>query len=196
MQLSLRTFIAIEIPDEIQNALKTMINNAQLTRMNGFRPVRPEMIHLTLKFLGETNRTQISRIQEILSEISRTQIAFKIQVKGLGAFASWENPRTVWAGLAFPPELQELSVKINESTRAIGFPQEKRVLSPHLTLARTMEDGDRRIIRKNLEPLRQYSDTSFGVFVVNHLVFFESKLQPGGSIYSPISIHPLSSPRI
>jgi 2'-5' RNA ligase len=192
MQSSQRTFIAIEIPADIQNNLKILMKKAQLTGINGFRPVRPEMIHLTLKFLGDSTEFQIVRIQEILSGISRTRLPFEIQVRGLGAFPSWDNPRTIWAGLTYPPVLQELSEKIDESTKTIGFPVEKRCLSPHLTLARIKEGGDRKIIRKTLELLLQYPENCFGIFVVSHLVLFESKLQPGGSIYTPISIHRFS----
>lgn len=192
MYPSLRTFIALEIPAEIQNTLQTLINKSQLTRINGFRPVRPEMIHLTVKFLGDTTPQQLESIQDVLSEISRTVLPFEIQVKGLGAFPSWDNPRTIWAGLSDPSALEGLSKRIDDSMRTIGFPVEKRGFSPHLTLARTMEGGDRRIMRKTLDPLRQNSEISFGFFKANHLVLFESKLQPGGSIYFPISIHPFS----
>ena len=189
MDSLLRCFIALEIPEEIQLALVKVTSKAQLVPANGFRPVRPGMIHVTLKFLGDTPLSKIPGIKKALAEIARSQKPFTLRVEGLGAFASWDHPRTIWVGLTSPPDLLNLAVKINQMTSQLGFPIENRPFSPHLTLARVSEGADRNKIKQCIDQLRQTSSVVFGDFTVSQVVLFQSSLQRGGSIYTPLSIH-------
>lgn len=196
MQNSLRCFIALEIPEEIQKALVKVINLAQLIPANGFRPVRSGMVHVTLKFLGDTPPLTIPEIEQILTQIADFQAAFQLQIKGLGAFASWDHPRTVWAGLAYPPELRDLTVQINKRIEPLGFPADNRPFSPHLTLARVSEGADFGRVKQSIEVLRENSNMVFGNITVTRLVLFQSALQRGGSIYTPVSTHNFSSRKV
>jgi 2'-5' RNA ligase len=192
MHNSLRCFIALEIPEEIQESLVKVINLAQLIPANGFRPVRSGMVHVTLKFLGDTPQSKIPEIKELLSRIAVTQTIFQLQIKGLGAFASWDHPRTVWAGLAYPPELRDLTAQINKRIESLVFPIDNRPFSPHLTLARVSEGADFRRVKQCIEVLRQNSNMVFGNITVSRLVLFKSALQRGGSIYTAVSTHNFS----
>ena len=185
----LRCFIALEIPEEIQLALVKVTSKAQLIPTNGFRPVRPGMIHLTLKFLGDTPLSKIPDIKKTLAVVAQSQKPFTLRVEGLGAFASWDHPRTIWVGLTSPPGLLSLAANINQITSQLGFPVENRQFSPHLTLARVSEGADRNKVKQCINQLRQASNVVFGDFTVSQLVLFQSSLQPGGSIYTPLSIH-------
>ena len=196
MTNQLRTFIAIEIPPAIQEKLVTIVREAHLTPENGFRPVRGGMIHITLKFLGDTDSTLLPRIGEILAAIAKSYPPFDVQVKGLGAFSSWDRPRTVWAGLAYPKALPALATQIDEQCARFKFARETRPFSPHLTLARVSENANREKTAACLQPLRQNALLDFGNLTVSKITFFRSTLQAGGSIYTPIATYPLSQGKV
>jgi 2'-5' RNA ligase len=196
MTNQLRTFIAIEIPPAIQEKLVTIVREAHLTPENGFRPVRSGMIHITLKFLGDIDSTLLPRIGEILAAIAKSYPPFDVQVKGLGAFSSWDRPRTVWAGLAYPKALPALATQIDEQCARFKFARETRPFSPHLTLARVSENANREKTAACLQPLRQNALLDFGNLTVSKITFFRSTLQAGGSIYTPIATYPLSQGKV
>jgi RNA 2',3'-cyclic 3'-phosphodiesterase len=189
MQNSLRCFIALEIPKEIQDSLVKVINLAQLIPTNGFRPVRTGMIHITLKFLGDTPQSIIPEIKQILSQIAVTQPTFQLQIRGIGAFPSWDHPRIIWAGLTYPPELQALTTQVNNQIEPVGYPIDNRPFSPHLTLARVSEGADITRVKQSIAVLRQNSNMIFGNITIAKITLFESTLQRGGSIYTPLSTH-------
>ncbi len=196
MQNSLRGFIALEIPEGIQVELNRVIIRSRLNSTNGFRPVRPGMIHLTLKFLGDVPLSSISEIQLGLSKLADLFKPLTFQMKGLGAFSSWDHPRTIWAGMVFPQELTALSLAIDKMCAQLSFPIEKRPLSPHLTLVRISDRADFVKVRSCLQNLRQNQNDDFGMVSVSQITLFQSTLQPGGSIYTRISIHPFGEDRV
>ena len=196
MHSTSRCFIAIEIPAEIQKKLSIVISNSQLTVPNGFRPVRSGMIHVTLKFLGDTTQEQVKSLQRSLDQISSISSVLDLNVRGIGVFSSWSHPRTIWAGLIGNAELINLASKVNQICIPLGFPSETRPFSPHLTLARVTEHINPQKTRQSMEQLRQYQDSDFGSFLADHLTLFHSTLAPGGSIYSPISIHQFQSKKV
>jgi RNA 2',3'-cyclic 3'-phosphodiesterase len=189
MEPTQRCFIAMEIPGEVQKSLARVISSANLTAVNGFRPVRSGMIHLTLKFLGDTSFELIPALQRGLSEVVSQAQPFEVQVKGVGAFASWDHPRTIWAGLIVPSELTTMVSSIERMCTLQGFLPEKRPFSPHLTLARVSEHPDREKLEIAIEQLRQYQNTEFGSVLVTGVTLFQSTMGQGGSIYTPISGH-------
>jgi 2'-5' RNA ligase len=192
MNDTIRCFIAIEIPAEVQTALLRTITRAQLNRASGFRPVRPESIHLTLKFLGDVEQENLVVITAGLSELCRKVESFTLRVSGLGAFPTWDRPRTIWAGLQYPPALPHLVQLVDELTANAGFPDEGRKFSPHLTLARVSEQADVLIVRRRIDALKSLHETLFGEVHATRVTFFRSILQPGGSVYQPLSVHPFS----
>jgi 2'-5' RNA ligase len=196
MNGTIRCFIAIEIPAEIQTALTRTITQAQVNRASGFRPVRTESIHLTLKFLGDVEQEKLTGITAGLHELCTKVEPFSLQVRGLGAFPTWDRPRTIWAGLEYPSVLPGLFQLVDELTTRAGFPGEGRKFSPHLTLARISEQADPLILRQKIQTLRSLSEISFGEVHATHLTFFKSILQPGGSVYQPLSIHPFSMQKV
>jgi 2'-5' RNA ligase len=196
MHDTVRCFIAIEIPAEIQNALSRTITQAQVNRASGFRPVRPESIHLTLKFLGDVEQAKLPGITTGLGELCNKTVPFTFQVRGLGAFPTWDRPRTIWAGLQYPPVLADLFRLVDEFTTQAGFPGENRKFSPHLTLARVSEQADAVTVRQKIHALRSISETQFGEVHATRITFFRSILQPGGSVYQSLSVHPFAGQKV
>ena len=189
MHSTCRCFIAIEIPAEIQNKLSSVISISQLTVSNGFRPVRAGMIHVTLKFLGDTTQEQVESLQWSLDQIASISSVLELNVRGIGVFSSWSHPRTIWLGLIANTELNILASKVDQVCIPLGFPAEMRPFSPHLTLARVTEHINPQKTRRSMEQLQQLQESDFGSFQADHLTLFNSTLSPGGSIYSPLSTH-------
>lgn len=196
MNGTLRCFIAIEIPAEIQTALSRTITQAQLNRNSGFRPVRPESIHLTLKFLGDVEQEKLAGITAGLGELCNKVESFTFQVSGLGIFPTWDRPRTIWVGLQYPSALVDLFQLVDALTTQAGFPGEGRKFSPHITLARVSEHADSLVVSRRINAVQSLSETFFGDVHITRLTFFKSILQPGGSVYQPLSVHPFSGQKV
>lgn len=196
MQETSRVFIALEVPPSIQSTLVSLLEKAQLNLTNGFRPVRPGMIHLTLKFLGDATQAQIVQIQKGLSDISRQTPPIHVRVHGIGAFSSWSNPRIIWAGLHYSPDLPQLVNHINLLTDPLGFASEKRSFSAHLTLVRVSDPDAIGRQAQCLQSLHRFIDEDFGEFSADHIVLFRSELKPGGSIYTPLATYRLSEKKM
>ncbi|MHC1570073.1 MAG: RNA 2',3'-cyclic phosphodiesterase, partial [Candidatus Syntropharchaeales archaeon] len=94
MSDKIRAFIAVDMPIEIQTAIRDL---QQGLNISGVKPVNPSLIHVTLKFLGETPQKKIEKICRVLDSIDVPR--FEVHVKGVGVFPKLKNPRVVWVGL-------------------------------------------------------------------------------------------------
>jgi 2'-5' RNA ligase len=193
MTNTIRSFIGIEIPQEIQKELTSIITSARLFPENGFRPVRMGMIHLTLKFLGDTAMDLVPKIQEGLSLLARSQKTFQFKIQGIGAFPSWDLPRIIWVGLVDTHPLTNLAHNIDELCKGFGFQEDKRPFSPHLTLARVSDRANFDKLKPCVTELKQSPPFTIGIVTAQEITFFKSDLQPGGSVYTAISKHPFSA---
>jgi 2'-5' RNA ligase len=177
----MRAFIAIELPREIQRTLGQVQDllreqlRADTASGLELRWVRPEGIHLTLKFLGEISPEQANQVVEALSRLQPFE-RFTIQVRGYGFFPDRRRPRVLWAGIIAPPALSELAKAVEKAMASIGFEIETRAFSPHLTLARFKSLSPPTSLAAALDRL---TDRAIGEVEVSELVMFESQLSPG-----------------
>jgi RNA 2',3'-cyclic 3'-phosphodiesterase len=175
-----RAFIAIELPDSVKSFLKQISAELKLCGGN-VKWVRPESIHLTLKFLGSVSTNLLPRIQEAASPLFRDQKPTRLQVSGLGAFPGLRKPRVVWAGLEDPAGvLIPLAGRLETALEPLGFQKENRPFNPHLTLGR-FKSNERSA--ELIETIRQKMDIAGPSFVADHAVLFESILKPSGAEY-------------
>lgn len=187
----IRSFIAIPLLNEIKDALSKFARNYEITHLNGFRPVKQENMHLTIKFLGDTSPDQVKSISSVLSAIMHQRTSFQISFEGVGAFPNWNQPRIIWIGMQAPPLLDLLYQEIDHSTVALGFPSENRRFSPHLTLARANSNmSDPRFSHVINSISRLPSDPFIGKMQVTDLNFISSVLRSDGPVYSVLSTHP------
>jgi 2'-5' RNA ligase len=148
------------------------------------RWVKPDNIHLTLKFLGEIDESQVVPIGRILDNMTSGMAPFKLQVKGLGAFPNARNPKVIWMGMDDNQQrLVFFQEKLEETLAAIGFTPEKRDYSPHLTLGRVKDSRGKRDIEQIIE---KYKNEDLGYFTADTIIFFQSDLQPSGPVYSSL----------
>src|SRR2546427_6874034 len=141
----LRAFIAIQLSDEMKRQIGSV--QAELKREasgSGRRGkavkigwTQPEGIHLTLKFLGDIQETQVEALREILHRVAAPARSFTLEARGLGAFPNPRAPRVIWLGLHGSnddmAELQRLQVALEDGVASLGYPKEARAFTPHLT---------------------------------------------------------------
>ena len=193
----LRAFVAVELDASLRQALAqvqaTLRYQLQLTVGPDVRIqwVKPESIHLTLKFLGDIPEEQASDIQAALVRVVGGHSRFTVDVEGLGVFPDVRAPRVVWVGLTDHVDtLTRLAADVETGLAALGFPPEARPFNPHLTLARIKERS--RDVGQALSTggvLTQ--DARLGALPVAALSLMKSDLQPSGSVYTQLCHLPL-----
>ncbi len=185
---TIRTFIAVELPQEIHDALK-QLQDVLRASMPDVRWTRSSNIHLTLKFLGDVETSRIDAISEALKNIACQFTPFTTSLAGVGAFPNSRKPRVVWVGLKKgADELVDMAKQIEGSMKRLGFPREKRRFNPHLTVGRI-----RRLEHPALmtEALERPDVGELGGFTVQRIALIKSQLDPAGSIYTTLFEAPL-----
>lgn len=180
-----RIFIAVDISDEARRKVFDYIE----TLRNEFPRLRvgwekKEKLHLTLKFLGETNEKQLIELTEIVRKTAAQFSGFELQIAETGVFPGLKNPRILWLGVKDATDsLSKISEFLEIKCERIGFKREKRKFKPHLTLARLREP------HKSTEIAKKHLEYEFepSRFEASEIVIYESKLLPSGSVYEPIS---------
>jgi 2'-5' RNA ligase len=181
-----RLFAAIEIPGKIRSTLALL-----LKELRGVAPdakwVRPENLHVTLKFLGEVDPARLGPIQASLRAIRNSGLV-TLNFRGLGFFPNEKHPRVLWAGIDPSTNLRPLAEDIDRSLHEIGFPLEEKPFTPHLTLARFYASG----LPPNLAAaIKQNASQDFGSLGARQFHLIESKLKPGGAEYTTIETFPI-----
>jgi 2'-5' RNA ligase len=153
------------------------------------RWVRPENLHLTLKFIGEAGETKLAAIRSALAG-ARSDQPTTVIFRGLGFFPNEKRPRVFWAGIEASPNLKTLAAEIDRATEKLGIPREQRPFSPHLTLAR-FEPPE--LPEKLRSAIQENSAREFGSFRTNQYHLIESKLKPSGAEYTTLESFPFAA---
>ncbi len=183
-----RSFIAIEIPDEARAALRRIQTHIKPADTGTAKWVDPTSIHLTLKFLGAVKVTRLDSIVAAMEKVVSGSFAFSLSLDGLGAFPNLQRLQVIWIGLAGDIEaLQILQEKIETALVPLGFPAEKRSFTPHLTLARIREHASRQELQ-GLADILANSRLEQGIrFKVGSVNLMRSELARAGAIYSRLA---------
>ncbi len=183
-----RAFIAIELPIQIKAALAQLQDNLRTGKSVSVRWVDPEGIHLTIKFLGNVDETEIPPLTKALSEAVRGVAPFSLQLGDPGAFPNAFAPRVVWVGVEGEIEpLRTLHNNIDCVLTPLGFPPEKRAFSPHLTLGRVRDEAspnEKRRLGENVAKLKTGEKTTF---IVGSISLMRSLLTREGAVYSRLA---------
>lgn len=185
----MRLFVAAELPDSLRLRLAA-VQEAMRGAPLPVRWVRPEGIHLTLKFLGETDERRLEAIVQALALAGRDVSPFRLSAGGAVPFPQRGTPRLVWVEVEGDLEAaRRLAATVDRAAAALGFPPEEREFKAHLTLGRVRgaARGDWRPI------LLRAGEQARAEFEVREYVLFESRLSPGGSIYTPRERFPLGT---
>ncbi|MHB0987081.1 MAG: RNA 2',3'-cyclic phosphodiesterase [Bellilinea sp.] len=190
----IRAFIAIELNPEIRLQLGQLIQKFKALHIHAVRWVAVENIHLTLKFLGDVNLTDLDRLSRILLSKAAEFSLITFQVSGMGAFPSNRKPRVVWVGLQASSVLQELQAAIEDAATQIGIPAEERRFSPHLTLGRVRNDASPADLQALSSALTAMQASDLGSMTASSFTLFRSDLRPQGALYTPLAHFPLAGP--
>jgi 2'-5' RNA ligase len=176
-----RLFIAIEIPGDIRNEIASF-----LKEIRGIAPeakwVRAENLHVTLKFLGETNAARIGSIERALGSI-RSAKPVTMAFGSLGYFPNEKRARVLWVGMEASQNLKVLAEDIDRALHQLGFPLEARPFMPHLTLARLDSPG---LPQRLASAVNAHASRSFGSLATKELHLIESKLKSTGAEYTTV----------
>jgi 2'-5' RNA ligase len=179
-----RLFVAIELPGEVKRRLVAL-----QTDIPGARWVKPDAMHLTLKFIGDqVPEAQIGPIRAALAGIEQRR--FNLVVRGVGRFPPGmkQAPRVVWAGIVDQPALKQLQAAVERALEPLGFEPERRDFNPHITLARVQGDRAGPGAAALLERERGFDG---GAFEVRHFALIRSDLLPTGPRYTQLALFKL-----
>ena len=175
--MKIRTFIAVEI-----GALDTLVDFEKELSECGIHAklVEPENIHITLKFLGDTEEELIPEINDILTESVKGIEPFKLTFKGAGVFPNLNYIKVLWVGIEDPGPLPEIGRKLDSGLKIYGFKPEKRGFTPHITLGRVKSQKGKEKLRKLI---MNNVDRNFGGLEVNKLFLKKSIINKTGPTY-------------
>jgi len=180
-----RSFIAIELPAAIQNAIAEQTASLKSSLPKSLiRWVAPRNVHLTLKFLGEVAPANLKLLAEAMKGEAALHEMFNMSAGRIGAFPNQRRARVIWIGLEAPPALAALQRGVDAAAAQLGYPREERPFSPHLTIGRvaqTASSSDLQLLRSALESSKV---GILGTIRVQAIHIFKSDLQPGGPVYT------------
>jgi RNA 2',3'-cyclic 3'-phosphodiesterase len=180
----IRSFVAVSISEASRRQIAGLLEKLRRDGGPDVRWVRPELMHLTLAFLGEVSQAFLDSAKEQLHQAAKRHGAFTMQLKGLGAFPSPSRARVVWIGIdQGKQEVCSLQSEVTRALLSVGYQPERRPFSPHLTIGRLRvpDDVSKAVAVPFLSEL----------FAVERVVLFRSVLGPGGPTYSVIAGLPL-----
>ncbi len=179
----IRSFLAIELPSAIAKGIERVQHDLKQSHAD-VRWVEPSRIHLTLKFFGTIDEEACDEIMDTVGKAISEVKPFTLDIKGLGAFPRWKNPRVVWLGVEDGGGVvKPLQRVIEECLEGIGYPREARDFRPHLTLGRVRSGKGKSELLRRIEALLHIN---LGEFRVERLVLFKSDLRPSGPIYTEL----------
>jgi RNA 2',3'-cyclic 3'-phosphodiesterase len=195
----LRLFVAIELPGAWKMALADLQQRMDLAMERDpnlgavrLRWVRPEVIHLTLKFLGEVEADRLAAIREHLERAVALPRGLSLGLAGAGAFSDREAPRVLWVSVDDGPShgLASLAERIDVGLEGAGFPRERRPFRPHLTLCRLPDQLSPGQRRRCVEVATAVSLPAVDGFEVDSVSLMQSFLGAGGARYERLDRWP------
>lgn len=185
----MRCFIAIDLDERVKMALSAL--QMELKGCNAdIKWVKPENIHLTLKFLGNVDEKMLSKIEVKLGDACNKYNGFSLEAKGMDVFPNKRHPRVLWVDITSNDSLTGLQGEIEEGMASIGFEKENRGFTPHLTIGRFRSTTG---IEALYDKIQLHRNDSFGLIDVRAVLLMESKLKPSGAEYIRIAEVPLKT---
>ena len=182
----MRLFIAVDIDENFRAVIAGLQRDLQ-NRINletaRLKWVDPNLMHLTLKFLGEVEEDKVSRVGEIVKAAAQSHKSFSFGIPALGCFG--RPIKVIWLGAAEENRnLLQLHQDIENALDNEGWPKENRAFSPHLTLARAKDITKDRNLK---DIIKKYQPVTSATVNVDSVRVYKSLLTPAGAIYTVLS---------
>ena len=189
----MRLFVALQIPDSIRSDYAALIDDLRRldAKASPKKPkwVRPESLHVTLKFISQTDPAKLDSIRAALTSVRSPQ-EVRLHFSNIGFFPSAKRPRVIWGGMDASQNLAPLAQAVDQQIATLGFPAEDHAFTPHLTLARLDPPGIAPELRAAIE---KHATRDFGVLHTSELHLIERKLKPSGAEYTTLQSFPFVS---
>jgi RNA 2',3'-cyclic 3'-phosphodiesterase len=186
-----RLFVAVKIHPSAEflktyNSLKMGLKFAQITW------VKPESIHVTLKFFGETMENRIPDISKVLREAAARHKPFTSELVNVGIFGSSYSPKVIWFGIDKAEPLKKLGIDVLQSVEKIGWEHERQNFVPHITIGRIKFIPDKHLFQSVID---EHKKTWMQEIQVQEFHLYESILRSEGPIYKIVESYKLSAGR-
>ena len=184
-QTSLRVFLAVELSSDLCRKVAEFQQQLRgnLPEVNW---VRPESIHLTLKFLGYVDAAMVEQLLPAMEPVGRNQAPLSLEIQGLGVFPHIRRPRILWIGCTGDvPSLLHLVSRIECALEPLGFPHERKPYHPHLTLAR-IKQGNSKVGSVLTHSGLLEQPQTLGALRVDRITLFRSDVSSFGAEYTPL----------
>jgi len=182
----MRCFIAIDIDENIRaevGNLQQWLQNKTDIKKSDAKWVRPEVMHLTLKFLGEVKDQKVAELCNIVKDVAACHKSFELDIEQIGYFGG-KRPKVLWVGTGEgSDDLRRLVKELEQQLALAGWPEDTRDFSGHLTLCRIRNTGAGIELAKISE---QYKDLKLGTISADSISVYQSQLMPTGPIYTPL----------
>ncbi len=181
----IRTFIAIELPESVREMIDRFQREAS---EQNFRPhwVKPENIHITLKFIGDTSEELVEKITADIFKTPPLFSKFTIALGGTDIFPNMRRPRVYWSKIVKGvPELIQIADLVNNRCASLSVPREERPFRAHVTLGRFKTDPPPDLVQKFISPELMAT----GDLQISRMVFMKSVLRKEGPEYSVLAEH-------
>jgi len=194
----MRLFVALDIDPEIRKHI-TAFRDQMRSLAPDVRWVGPETFHVTLQFLGESDK--LGDIRRALEQVKAAEVP--LTFRGAGFFPNPKSPRVFWVGIESDENLQQLTDAIGVALKPLGFERDHGPYKPHLTLARAGSGRPRPVRGERAAPgllavrfkLETMAQPDFGTMTAREFSLYESKLSSKGAQYTKLSRYPLEETR-
>jgi len=191
MPENIRAFVALKLPENIISSIKRIQEDLKLYRFP-VRWVRPEKMHLTIKFFGEIAESDIKKIGAEMNNCVGGYAPLYLSAKGIGVFPGIARPRVIWAGISGEASLLfDLRNALENRFEEISFKREDRPFKGHLTIGRFRERADS---GRLIDALKKFQSFESEIFVAEKLYLYKSDLRPEGPVYTELLSAPLKLP--
>lgn len=178
----IRSFISFDIDNKSVLRKLSEAQDKLVDTGADLKLVKPQNIHITMRFLGDIHPTMVDAVHEEMKSVSFTP--FDVELRGLGVFPNMKYLRVVWAGIRKgADELGNVFDQLEPRLRKLGFKPDLKGFSPHLTIARVRTGRNKAELSRCVEELADYE---FGVLRADCLRLKKSVLTPKGPIYSTL----------
>lgn len=179
--MTFRGFISVDMEDtrELQG-----LHRELRAIGGGLKTVDIGIVHVTLKFLGDTEESLVPRIVAAMEQAATGVAPFDVALRGVGAFPSTSNIRVVWVGMENAEQLASVALKLDEMLIPLGFHKEERPFSPHLTMGRMKDPRGSAEVRGVIE---RHASDAYGIMPVRSVRLKKSVLGPRGPAYTTLA---------
>lgn len=189
---TIRAFLALDPPEEILLEIGRIQDRLRKLIRGDLRWVRPEGIHLTLKFFGDVPENAVADISAVAGPAAAAVGPFELAIGGAGVFPDPGRPRVVWLGMnGEVARLVTFQQALERALGETGFPPEERPFRPHLTLGRVKSPKG---LAGLTEALEKEKTVTTGSFTASGISLFQSDLTPRGAVYTRLAGYLFAGP--